>query len=375
MDVQLSMRLVSSNNCFTAQAVEMFQIAQRSQRRACSFVGMTDVCCSLRRSTLASAIVALAAIVITASAVSAQSLGSAQSFAVLGATTVTNTGATVITGNAGVSPGTALTGFLPPPANTISGPGTVTTGPGLVHGTIFAAGPVAAQAHGDAGMAYANIGALPCPAGNNLSGQVLGTAVLSLGPGVYCFNSSAQLTGTLSLTGTGPWIFQIASTLTTATNSAVVVVSPGASCSGGNVFWNVGSSATLGLGTKFMGHILALTSITVTKGVSVSGSAMALMGAVTLDTNVISVCSSGTVIPPPIDKCDDDHDHGHDHDHDHDHDGDDHDKDGHHHHKHGHHHDKDDDDHDKDRDHHDKDKDYDKDHKDKGYDSKDGTRW
>jgi hypothetical protein len=136
----------------------------------------------------------------------------------------------------------------------------------------------------------------------------------------------------------------------------VVVVNPGASCSGGNVFWNVGSSATLGLGTKFMGHILALTSITVTTGVSVSGSVMALMGAVTLDTNTISVCNAGAVVPPDMDKCDD---HGHDHDHDGD--GDDHDKDGHHHHKHGHHHDKDDDDHDKDGDHHDKDKDKEKD--------------
>ena len=322
---------------------------------------MNKVCLSIRRSTVISTIVAFTAIVLNVSAASAQSLGSAQSFAVLSATTVTNTGATVITGNAGVSPGTALTGFLPPPANVIAGPGTVTTGLGLVHGTIFAGGPVAAQAHGDAGMAYATIGALPCPAGNNLSGQVLGTAVLSLGPGVYCFNSSAQLTGTLSLTGSGPWIFQIASTLTTATNSAVVVVSPGASCSGANVFWNVGSSATLGLGTKFVGHILALTSITVTTGVSVSGSVMALMGAVTLDTNTISVCGSGPVVPPHMDKCDDDHDHGHDNDHDKD--GDDHDKDGDHHDKDGDHHDKD------------KDKDKDKDHKDKDKDGKDGKRW
>jgi hypothetical protein len=128
----------------------------------------------------------------------------------------------MITGDVGVSPGTAITGFLPPPANVIDGPGTVTTGLGLVTGTIRPGGAVAARAHGDAGVAYASFEEMACLPINNLSGRVLGTAVLSLNPGVYCFDSSAQLTGTLTLNGAGPFIFQIASTLTTASNSAVV---------------------------------------------------------------------------------------------------------------------------------------------------------
>src|SRR5687767_11244458 len=116
---------------------------------------MNQMCASLRRVTRLSVIVMLAAIVLNASAVSAQSpLGAAQNFAVLGASTVTNTGATIVTGDLGVSPGTAITGFLPPPANVVSGPGTVTAGLGRVNGTIYAGGPVAARAHGDAVLAY-----------------------------------------------------------------------------------------------------------------------------------------------------------------------------------------------------------------------------
>ena len=256
--------------------------------------------------------------VFIASAASAQTpLGSAQTFAVLGASTVTNTGATMITGDVGVIPGTAITGFLAPPANVVAGPGTVTAGPGTVNGTIYAGGPVAALAHGDAVLAYASLGGMACLPANNLSGQVLGTAVTTLPPGVYCFDTSAQLTGTLTLTGAGPWIFQIGTTLTTASNSSIVVVDAGSNCSGSNVFWLVGSSATLGTGTAFAGHILALTSATVTSNVSVSGSVMALTGAVTMDTNNISVCSSGSgPFPPVLDKCEDHHDrdgddHGH----------------------------------------------------------------
>ena len=286
---------------------------------------MTEMCSSRRRVVRRSSIALFAALLLTASAASAQSaLGSAQRFAVLGASTVTNTGATMTNGDVGVSPGTAITGFLPPPANVIAGPGTVTTGLGVVTGTIRPGGAVAAQAHGDAGLAYARFEEMACLPINNLSGRVLGTAVASLPPGVYCFDSSAQLTGTLTLTGAGPWIFQIASTLTTASNSLITVLNAGA-CSGSNVFWQVGSSATLGTGTRFAGSVLALASITATAGVSVSGSLIALTGAVTMDTNIVSACGAGVVIPPPIEKCDDDHHHHHDGDHD----GDD-DHDGHH---------------------------------------------
>src|ERR1700687_1854448 len=165
---------------------------------------MTETCFSLPRMTRLSAIVSIAAIVLNASAASAQSLGSAQSFAVLGATTVTSTGLTRITGDLGLRPGTALTGF--PPGVVVGG------------GTIHAGDMVAAQAQADAHLAYAGLKAMTCPptpGGNNLTGQVLGMDVLSLPPGVYCFNTSAQLTGALSLTGGGPWVFQIGTALTT----------------------------------------------------------------------------------------------------------------------------------------------------------------
>jgi Ice-binding-like len=251
---------------------------------------MTEMSSYLRRMKRLSTIVPVAMIVLNGSAASAQSpLGSAQTFPVLGATTVTNTGPTVVTGDLGVSPGTAITGFPP----------------GVVlGGAIHAADLVAAQAQGDAGMANARLRAMTCPPINNLTGQVLGTDVLTLPPGVYCFNTSAQLTGTLSLTGAGPWVFQIGSTLTTASNSVIVVADAGQNCSGSNVFWQVGSSATLGTGTRFAGNILALASITMTTGVSVSGSAIALTGAVTMDTNTVAICSSGSGgVPPDQGKC------------------------------------------------------------------------
>lgn len=273
--------------------------------------------------------VPLAAIVLFASAASAQSLGSAQNFAVLGATTVTNTGASVVTGDLGVSPGTSITGFPP---------GVV------VGGTINAGNMRAATAQADAHLAYAALKALPCPSVNNLTGQDLGT--LTLPPGVYCFNSSAQLTGTLVLTGSGPWVFQIASTLTTASNSHVVMMDA-TNC--GNVFWQIGSSATLGTGTQFAGNILALASVTLTTGVNVSGSVIALTAAVTMDTNHVAVCSKGSTFPP-VEKCEvppkKHHHHHHDKDHDRDH-----------------HKDKDHKDHDKDHKDEHKDKDHDKDKK------------
>ena len=202
----------------------------------------------------------------------APSMGAAQSFAVLGASTVANTGSTVVTGDVGVSPGSAITGFPP----------------GVVTGTIHAADAVAAQAHSDASAAYNVLLAEACPLANNLNGQDLGT--LTLLPGVYCFASSAQLTGTLNLNAAGNpnaiFVFKIGSTLTTASNSAVVV-SGGSPC---NVFFQVGSSATLGTGTQFSGNIIALASITLTTGVSVSGGSYALIGAVTMDTNSATAC-------------------------------------------------------------------------------------
>jgi ice-binding like protein len=202
------------------------------------------------------------------------------SFGVLSSSTVTCTGASTLTGDVGVSPGSAVTGF----------PGPCTDAGGAIH----AADAVAVQAHHDAALAYAALVANPC--NTNLTGQDLGG--LTLAPGVYCFDSSAELTGTLNLTGAGPWIFQIASTLTTASNSAVLVNGSAASqgCSPG-VFWAVGSSATLGTGTQFQGVVLALISDTVTTSANVSGGVFALTGAVTLDTNMVNACSSGGATP------------------------------------------------------------------------------
>jgi hypothetical protein len=203
---------------------------------------------------------------------SAPPLGSAQSLAVLGATTVTSTGATVVTGDVGVSPGTAVTGF-----------------PTVTRGTIV--GPAAAAtAQADANTAYAALLAQPCR--SNLSGLILGTTpgAVTLSPGVYCFNDSAQLTGTLTLSGNGVYIFQMGSTLTTASNSSVVLAN---GAMAGNVFWQVGSSATIGTNTIFVGSILAKVSDTANTGASVDGRIFALTGAVTLDTNAITAAASG----------------------------------------------------------------------------------
>ena len=213
-------------------------------------------------------------------------LGSSSSFAVLGGSTVTNTGPTLINGNLGVAPGTAVIGF---PPGIVSG------------GTIHLNDGVAAQAQSDLTTAYNQVAGTACTL--DLTGQDLGG--LTLTPGVYCFSTSAQLTGILTLNAQGNpnalFIFKTGSSLTTASNASVVVIGGGSNC---NVFWQVGSSATLGTGTSFAGNILALSSITLTTGASVSGRALARNGAVTLDTSTVAVCvgicPSITVNPPSL---------------------------------------------------------------------------
>ena len=204
------------------------------------------------------------------------SLGTAQSFGVLAGSTVTNTGASVITGNLGVSPGTAVTGF--PPG--------IVTPPGTIH----SADAVAGQAQSDLTTAYVAI--TGTPAGTDLTGTDLGG--LTLVPGVYGFSTSAQLTGTLTLNAQGNpnavFIFKIGSTLTTASSSSVIFINGASSC---NVFWQIGSSATLGTTTAFGGNILALTSITLNTGANVSGRLLARNGAVTLSGNNIVACGVG----------------------------------------------------------------------------------
>jgi len=221
-----------------------------------------------------------------ARAATSPALGTAGTFAVLAGTTVTNTGPTTLIGDLGVSPGTAATGFPP---------GLVT---GMIHTGTDA---VAVQAQKDATAAYTTAVGQPCDV--TLTGQDLGGKTLT--PGVYCFASSAQLTGQLILDGQGNpssvFIFQIGSTLTTASNATVVLINGAQPCSS-NIFWQVGSSATLGTRTSFTGNILALASITLNTGTVTNGGLYAQTGAVTLDTNTVmrnnQVCSTAPTATP-----------------------------------------------------------------------------
>jgi hypothetical protein len=229
----------------------------------------------------------------------------ASTFAVLAGTTITNDGASLITGDIGVSPGSALTGFQQTPFNSISGPGTVTPGLGLVTGTIYSSGPVAAQAHNDAVTTY-----------NYLVAQVADTTYsgvtqlngLTFTPGVYRFAPSAnlQVNGTVYLDFQGnadaQFIFQLGSTLVTMTGSKVVALNNNnQTCAGPNVYWAVGSSATID-GSQFIGTVVANTSISMTFGATVTGRMWALNGAVTMITNTISACGGVVTNPPTICK-------------------------------------------------------------------------
>jgi Ice-binding-like/Bacterial Ig-like domain len=192
-------------------------------------------------------------------------------FSVLSGSTVTNTGSTVISGDVGVSPGTAVTGFPP----------------GLASGAIHKADGAAAQAQSALTTAY--IDAAGRSGGTTVAGDLVGRTFTA---GVYKSTSSLALSGDVTLDAQGDssavFIFQISSTLTTGSGSHVVLAHGASAC---NVFWQVGSSATLGTNSVFNGNILALTSITITTGVHMQGRALARNGAVTLDTNVITGCT------------------------------------------------------------------------------------
>lgn len=191
-------------------------------------------------------------------------LGAAGSYSVLAGSTVTNTGPSTVQGDLGVSPGSAVTGF--PPGQV--GP------PGTIHAAD--ANAAAAQADNVAAFTFLDQGCDTTYAGV----QDL-TLVSPLGPGVYCADAFL-LTGNLTLSGSGVWIFKSTATLTTSSNSSVTGGDP---C---NVWWRLVSSGTLGTGTQFIGNILALASITVQTGANLNGRALAQTGQVSLDTNNIA---------------------------------------------------------------------------------------
>ncbi len=234
-----------------------------------------------RARTLGLAAVAslLALALLASTALAAQppvGLGTADSYAVLAGQTVTNTGPSTINGDLGVTPGAAITGFPP----------------GTVNGTIHAADAVALQAQSDLTTAY-----------NDAAGRTPPAAVpadlggLTLTGGVYKSASALQLTGALTLDAQGDpntvFIFQAASTLITASASHVNLINGAQPC---NVFWQVGSSATLGTSSVFVGNILALTSVSMNNAVTVQGRALARNGSVTMinDTLTAGRCAPGT---------------------------------------------------------------------------------
>lgn len=232
---------------------------------------MTRLTRRLLTALIAVSALALAALPMAALPATQPRLGTAANFAVLGGSTVTNTGPTVITGGLGLSPGSAVTGFPP---------GRVTV---QRHKT----DAVALVAKNSLVTAYNDLASWATT--RSMTGQDLGGKTLT--PGVYTFSSSAQLTGTLTLRGNGIFIFRTGSTLTTASNSRVLTTGGANAC---GVFWKVGSSATLGSGTQFKGTVIALTSITMVTGATIlPGRALARNGAVTLDSNLISMPTGG----------------------------------------------------------------------------------
>jgi hypothetical protein len=210
-------------------------------------------------------------------------LGTVAAYSVLGGQAVTNTGPSTLSGDLGVSPGTAITGFPP----------------GTAAGSIHAADAPAAQAQSDLVIAYNDAaGRAPTAA---VAGDLVGQTLTA---GVYKSTGPIGLSGTVTLDAQGDqdavFIFQVASTLITASASDVAMINGAQAC---HVFWQIGSSATLGTNSDFTGTIMALTSISVTTGTTVKGRALARNGQVSLDDNVFTMpeCETG---PPTSDTSD-----------------------------------------------------------------------
>src|SRR6202451_4154492 len=220
------------------------------------------------------------AVVPAVASASAVSLGTASPFVVLGASAATNTGPSVLDGDLGVYAGTSLSGF----------------DTAVVNGATHDDDAVAGIAQGDARAAYNTAAGQPVPV--SLTGTDLGN--LTLLPGAYKFSSSAQLPGQLTLDSAGnpdaQFVFEIGSTLTTASGSSVRLINGASPC---NIYWQVGSSATLGSTTSFMGNVLAHDSISLDDSATVEGRLLARDGAVTLIHNTIDGSMCGTPTTPP----------------------------------------------------------------------------
>lgn len=223
-------------------------------------------------------------VVPVAAQASAVNIGTVAPFVVLGGSGVTNTGPSVLNGDLGVTPGTSLSGFGLP---------------AVVNGATHNNNAVAGQAQADLTTAYDVAAGQPIPLGNDLTGTDLGSRTLTAG--AYGFSSSAQLTGQLTLDAEGDpnaqFVFVIGSTLTTASASSVILTNGASPC---NVYWKVGSSATLGSTTAFVGNLMALSDISLNNGVTVNGRVLARNGQVTLINDVLSNegCATGSSSTP-----------------------------------------------------------------------------
>ena len=217
----------------------------------------------------------------TTTIVACATLARASSFAVLAASTVTNTGGTVVTGDLGLFPGTSITGFPVP---------------GTVIGTIHQTDAAASNAQIDALAAFTALNLLT-PTGSVLA-DIGGTTIT---PGIYSVSSTLAITGTVTLDGGGDpnavFVFQIPSTFIPATSAIVSLTN---SAQAGNVYWVVGSSATLSTSSVIRGNIIAQASVTLNTSAQLTGRAFALTGAVTMDTNIVNAVLAPCTINPLI---------------------------------------------------------------------------
>ncbi|CAF1225544.1 unnamed protein product [Adineta steineri] len=207
--------------------------------------------------------------VATTNAKNCPNLGTASQFTVIAASSVSSTGSTVINGNVAMSPSIALTGFYP--FGSISGFTTLGT-------------DIALQAQKDVASAYNYLKHAKPTAqmtGVDLTGK-------TLAPGVYKFNSAAGIdtpAGVLTLSGAGTYIFQVGSALKTSTGSKIQLIN---GAKAGCVFWQIGSSATLGLSSHFVGNILAYASVKFSNGIIYDGSIYAQTAAVSFIADIVT---------------------------------------------------------------------------------------